>query len=81
MVRSSYLCPTCLDHAVEVASEGFAATTATVTGCPAWGDFVTSIEVPASEPLTWVTWGDVLAADCGDLPRWCSPCRKVLGLR
>jgi hypothetical protein len=80
MTRTSFLCPTCLDHPVEVTSAGFAATAATVTGCPAWGDLVTSIEVPASQPLTWVSWADVLAAKCDDLPRWCSPCRKAFGL-
>lgn len=81
MVRSSYLCPTCLDHEVQVSTDGFAATTATVTGCPAWGEIVTAIEVPASQPLSWVTWAEANACECGDLPRYCPVARKRHGIR
>jgi hypothetical protein len=81
MVRSLYLCPTCLDHSVQVESAGFQATTATVTGCEAWGEMVTAVEVPASEPLRWVPWADALDCECGDLPKHCAVARKRLGIR
>ena len=91
MVRSSYLCPTCLDHSVEVilptgeqaadmAAAGIADAVIVNGECPAWGDFVTSITVPATQATTWVPWGRVLDTNCGDMPRWCRPCRKTLGV-
>jgi hypothetical protein len=49
---SLFTCPTCGDHAVEVTSAGFSATTATVTGCPVDGPRT----VRASEPAGWSAW-------------------------
>jgi hypothetical protein len=81
-ITHSYLCPTCLDHPVEVTTEGgFAATQATVTGCEGFGELVSSIVIPVSQIATLIPWSEVTDRQCGDLPRWCSPCRKALGLR